>query len=631
MVEDLTERHLAESALREKAMQLVELVTAAASEASTDEEVLQICLNHVCDRTGWPVGHVYSVTPTDPPELIPTEIWHSSDPERFRVFRQTTMSLRFRSGQGLPGRVLASSKPLWVDDLARTPLAGRANAAASAGLLGAFACPVVVGNEIIGVLEFFSTQRMEPDRLLENAVAKIGRQLGRVVERKRVDALRAHQALHDPLTDLPNRLLFVDRMGHALSRLGRTSDSVALLFLDLDGFKEINDNFGHDVGDRVLIALTQRIGRLLRPEDTVARFGGDELTILCEDLSGEEQAIVIAERLLEVFNEPLPIDGLKLVVSASIGIAMASGPNERPETLLRNADSAMYRAKERGGECYQLYNVSMRKRQVQRHGMEWSLRQALDARQLRVFYQPCLDLRDGSVAGVEALVRWQHPERGLLGPDQFIPFAEESGLVVPVGHWVFEESCRQSARWRQHYPAGDAPRLWVNLSSRQLDAPDLVERLSRVLEEARMKPSEFGLEITESVLLDDDAKIGELLKLESLGIALSIDDFGTGYSSLNCIKRFPVTQIKLDRSFVAGVGDSPQDTAIVSGMIKMGHALGLVVVAEGVETAAQLEKLVAIECDRAQGFYFASPVPAEAITDLIAKLSSSYWCAREGV
>jgi diguanylate cyclase (GGDEF)-like protein len=623
VLEDLTERKQAESALREKAMQLVELVAAAASEATTAEEVLQICLHHVCSRIEWPVGHVYLTPPGEPDQLAPTDLWFLADPERFEGFRGATMQARFAAGEGLPGRVLASGLPEWITDISKGPLSERSQAAAEVGLKGALGSPLLVGNRVIGVLEFFSTEAASPDPLLRDAIAEIGHQLGRVIERKRVDAFYAHQALHDPLTDLPNRLLFVDRLRQAILRLDRSEAELGLLFVDLDGFKDVNDTFGHDVGDSVLVSFAKRIRHLLRPNDTIARFGGDEFTILCEDLTDETQAVAIAQRILEVFEEPLAFEDLKLLITGSVGIAIASGSHERAESLIRNADAAMYRAKERGGSRYQVFDEPLRKRVAHRRGMEWGLRRAVEANQLRVFYQPSIALRDGSVTGLEALVRWEHPDRGLLTPKDFIPLAEETGLVIPIGQWVFTEACRQRARWRDMFPDRHMPDLSVNLSSRQLSNTELPERLSDAINESRLDPSDLCLEITETVLLEEESAIAELGRLRALGVALSIDDFGTGYSSLTCLKRLPVAQIKLDRSFVSGLGSEAQDDAIVGGVIGMAHALGLNVVAEGVETEKQLASLKAMGCDSAQGYYFATPQSADSMTSLLMELGNA--------
>jgi EAL domain-containing protein (putative c-di-GMP-specific phosphodiesterase class I) len=280
----------------------------------------------------------------------------------------------------------------------------------------------------------------------------------------------------------------------------------------------------------------------------------------------------------------------------------------------------MYRAKERGGACYQIFDETLRKRVARRRGMEWSLRRAVEADQLRVYYQPTIAVRDGTLIGLEALVRWEHPERGLLRPKDFIPLAEETGLVIPIGHWVFREACRQRARWRDLFPHQKLPDLSVNLSSRQLSYSELPDRLADAIAESQVEPGDLCLEITETMLLEEESAIAELRKLRALGVTLSIDDFGTGYSSLACLKRLPVSQLKLDRSFVRGLGSDAPDSAIVGGVINMAHALGLTVVAEGVEIRAQLETLQALGCDLAQGYYFARPKPAEVITDLLTEI-----------
>jgi diguanylate cyclase (GGDEF)-like protein/PAS domain S-box-containing protein len=614
VLEDLTERKQAETALREKAMQLVELVAAASTEASTVEEVLEICLHHVCSRIGWPVGHVFLTASGDARKLESTELWHLDDPERFAEFRAATMPLRLDLGEELPGQVFASGRPVWITDMAQFAGTRRAEAARQAGIKGAIGSPLLMGDRVIGVLEFFSTEALAPDQDLQNAIAEVGHQLGRVVERKRVDAFYTYRALHDPLTDLPNRMLFVDRLRQALGRIERRGSGVALLFVDLDGFKDVNDTFGHDVGDAVLITLGERIRALLRPGDTVSRFGGDEFTVLCEDLADQSQAVAIAKRILEVFAEPVPFEEMKLVVTPSIGIALSKGPDERAETLIRNADAAMYRAKERGGSCFQIFDERLSKRVARRRGLELSLRRAIEADQLRLFYQPCIGLHDGRVTGLEALVRWEHPQRGLLKPKDFISLAEDTGLIIPIGQWVFREACRQRSRWREQFPGQRLPDLSVNLSSRQLSYSELHEWLSETIEECDMDAGQLCLEITETVLLDEEAALGELRKLRALGVALSIDDFGTGYSSLTCLKRLPVSQIKLDRTFVSGLGTVEQDAAIVGGVIDMAHALGLTVVAEGVENQAQLERLKILRCDSAQGYYFSTPQPAEGAT-----------------
>jgi diguanylate cyclase (GGDEF)-like protein/PAS domain S-box-containing protein len=433
------------------------------------------------------------------------------------------------------------------------------------------------------------------------------------IERKKYEAKLAHQAHHDPLTGLPNRALFLEFLQLAIARARRYSSMVAVLFLDLDRFKLVNDSLGHDAGDELLVALSQRLRGVVRPGDTVARFGGDEFTVLCEDLpaaGARGHATDVAERLLHVIEQPFPLDGEEQYLSASIGIALAGPGTERPEGLLRDADAAMYRAKERGKGRWELFDEVMRATALERLETENALHRALDRGQLRVHYQPVMSLREQSCIGAEALVRWAHPERGLLTPMQFIDLAEESGLIVPVGQWVIEEACRRSRQWRAEH--GPSFVVSVNLSGRQLWNPELAQNVTAALDRTGSDPAGLCFEITESVLMDDvDTTIGAISALKGLGVTLSIDDFGTGYSSLGYLKRFPVDAVKVDRSFIDGLGADPEDSAIVAAVVSLGHALGLTVIAEGVETDRQLAELRALDCDAAQGYLFARPGPAD--------------------
>jgi diguanylate cyclase (GGDEF)-like protein/PAS domain S-box-containing protein len=433
------------------------------------------------------------------------------------------------------------------------------------------------------------------------------------IERKKYEAKLAHQAHHDPLTGLPNRALFLEFLQLAIARARRYSSMVAVLFLDLDRFKLVNDSLGHDAGDELLVALSQRLRGVVRPGDTVARFGGDEFTVLCEDLpaaGARGHATDVAERLLHVIEQPFPLDGEEQYLSASIGIALAGPGTERPEGLLRDADAAMYRAKERGKGRWELFDEVMRATALERLETENALHRALDRGQLRVHYQPVMSLREQSCIGAEALVRWAHPERGLLTPMQFIDLAEESGLIVPVGQWVIEEACRRSRQWRAEH--GPSFVVSVNLSGRQLWNPELAQNVTAALDRTGSDPAGLCFEITESVLMDDvDTTIGAISALKGLGVTLSIDDFGTGYSSLGYLKRFPVDAVKVDRSFIDGLGADPEDSAIVAAVVSLGHALGLTVIAEGVETDRQLAELRALGCDAAQGYLFARPGPAD--------------------
>jgi diguanylate cyclase (GGDEF)-like protein/PAS domain S-box-containing protein len=432
-----------------------------------------------------------------------------------------------------------------------------------------------------------------------------------ISERKQAELELSHAALHDTLTGLPNRALFLDRLSLALRRTERHSGSVAVLFCDLDRFKVVNDSLGHDAGDRLLVDVAGRIGAALRPADTVARFGGDEFTILCEDIAGEIEAATIAQRIVDVFRDPFLLEDGEVFLATSLGIAIARGPDDRAEDLIRDADAAMYRAKERGKGRYEIFDEAMRADAVVRLETESALRRALERGELRLHYQPEVELATGRICGFEGLLRWEHPLRGLLGPSAFIPLAEETGLIVGIGEWVLREACTEAARWTQPLT------LSVNLSARQLAQHDLVAMVRRALSETRMDPSMLCLEITESAVMESGAATtAQLRALKSLGVRLAIDDFGTGFSSLAHLRRFPVDVIKIDGTFVAGLGREPQDASIAAAVISLAHALGLTTVAEGVETEEQLAILKELGCDFGQGYLFARPLPADEAQQL---------------
>lgn len=441
-----------------------------------------------------------------------------------------------------------------------------------------------------------------------------------ITERKQAEERMAHDALHDPLTGLPNRALFLDRLTLALTRLERHPSSLAVLFLDLDRFKVVNDSLGHRVGDELLVAVARRLRDAVRPGDTVARLGGDEFTILCEGMASELEASNLARRIAEVLRPPITVASGEVFTTASIGITLSNRSDDRPDNLLRDADAAMYAAKERGRDRHELFDQALRHRASTRLRLENDLRRGIERGELRLLYQPSVRLDTGAVSGVEALVRWEHPERGLVAPGEFIPLAEETGLIVPIGSWVLEEACRQAERWRALRP-GQPPLLTtVNLSARQLIGADLLNTVARILSATHVDPATICLEITETVLMEDvDFYTEALLGLKALGVRLGIDDFGTGYSSLTYLKRFPVSVLKIDQSFVRGLGRDHYDAAIVRAVIDLARVLALEVVAEGVETAEHLAELRSLGCHIAQGYYFSRPQPAEALTELLVR------------
>ena len=446
-----------------------------------------------------------------------------------------------------------------------------------------------------------------------------------VTERKKLEDQLTHRALHDPLTNLPNRVLFVDRLGHALARGagGRLDGQVAVLFMDLDNFKYVNDSMGHEVGDRLLVELAECIRGILRPADTVSRFGGDEFAVLLEEVSGPEEAIQVAERVADKLKTPFalgePLQEVSMTLSVGIvvdtpEIKAASG-EEGPGDLLKYADLAMYEAKRKGRARHAVYEGAMSRKAEARLALYSDLRRAIDGTEgrLQVCYQPQVSLESGLTVGLEALLRWESPERGLVMPGEFIPLAEETGLIAEIGEWVLRDVCLQVSEWRRQ---GFAPcPVWVNLSALQLREPGLQALVAEVIRESGLPAGSLGLEITESVLMENVAgNIARLEELKSLGVKLAIDDFGTGYSSLAYLKRLPVDYLKIDHTFVDGLGCDAADKIIVSAILGLARTMNLEVVAEGVETAQQFDELKELGCEIAQGFYFAHPMPARDIS-----------------
>jgi diguanylate cyclase (GGDEF)-like protein/PAS domain S-box-containing protein len=440
-----------------------------------------------------------------------------------------------------------------------------------------------------------------------------------VTERKEAEARLEYQAFHDPLTDLPNRELFLDRLGHALARTQRRPGRrVAVLYMDLDDFKVVNDSLGHEAGDRLLVAVGERLKGCLRPEDTLARFGGDEFTVLLEEVEGPEEAVRVAERVIDEVRDPFVLDGREFYVRASIGIALSENRTKDPENLLRDADTAMYWAKDKGSG-YSMFDPSMYEQALGRFEAANYLRRAIEREEFVVHYQPIMSLQTGKVRAVEALVRWEHPERGLLDPWEFVAVAEESGLVVPMGEGVLREACLRAKEWQEAHPRTPPLVMSVNLSARQLSRPDLAETVERVLRETGLEGNSLTLDITETVYVKTLAgNTATLDRLRKLGVKISIDDFGMGYSWLSYLKRLPADSIKIDRSFVKGFGEDAEDTAIVRMIIELAHTLGIEVVAEGVESEEQARQLREIGCDMAQGFYFSKPFPPEAAWESLA-------------
>jgi len=481
--------------------------------------------------------------------------------------------------------------------------------------------PLSHAGVLLGVLGFeLSGVEKEWSEVNIVLIKMAGEIFSNALELKRTAEKLDHIAYHDTLTDLPNRMLFIDRLKQALITARHYRRMVAVFFLDLDHFKRINDTLGHVVGDSLLKEVCCRLKTVLSEADTMTRISGDEFTILLTNINYTEDAAKVAEKIAVVLKPPFNVEGHELFLSSSIGISFFPTDGENAENLLKNAETAMYRAKEQGRDTYKLYSSAMNARAFERLVLENSLRHALDRNEFRVYYQPLLDIRTGEIAGAEALVRWQHARFGLVPPTEFIPLAEETGLIVPIGEWVLRTACEQIKAWQME---GLSPiRIAVNLSTRQFLDENLFQMVERVLGETKLDSDYLELELTEGALMKNVEEIVRTLKqLKALGIRFSIDDFGTGYSSLSNLRRFPINTLKIDYSFVRDITVDPDDAAIAKAIISMAHTLKLEVIAEGVETASQYEFLSSHHCDKLQGFMIGRPVPADEFKAQLIKSS----------
>lgn len=429
-----------------------------------------------------------------------------------------------------------------------------------------------------------------------------------------------YSTLHDALTGLPNRSLLVERIRHAMRRTSRHPEDIfAVLFLDLDRFKEVNDNLGHFAGDELLRAVARRLEACLRPEDTVARLSGDEFAILLESIAEISDAGRVAERIEEALSFPINLGGAEITTSASMGIVTSSLAQDQPEQLLRSADMAMYRAKAAGRARYEMFDRTMHADALHRLQLETDLRRAVERNEFRLHYQPVVSLKTGRVTGLEALLRWEHPERGLVQPGEFIPVAEETGLIVRIGRWVLGEACMQLRQWQRGRRRGEPLTIGVNLSVRQFAQPDLVNQLSRVITESGIPPETLRVEITESAIIDRGGTAASVLEqIRALGARVHLDDFGTGYSPLIYLHRLPLDAIKVDRAFVSTMDSDEKNLQLVRTILTFARIVGLSTVAEGISSAEQLRELRTLECEYGQGYLFSAPIPHDAVSDLLA-------------
>jgi diguanylate cyclase (GGDEF)-like protein/PAS domain S-box-containing protein len=549
-------------------------------------------------------------------EISCAEIWNmpSDELDEFMLVSREIQSMPMVKGSLIKSAIVAG-EPTWIVDVRQSSGFRRASAAAKAGLRGAFAFPILFGGEILGVMEFFSRESHQPEDALVQSTRDIGSQIGQFVARRQAEERVLHMAHFDELTGLSNRNMFNERLNHALVRARRIDEPLAILFIDLDRFKNINDTLGHGAGDIVLVEIAQRLRACLREADTVSRLGGDEFLVLVESGLRSTDFAEVAQKVLAAVARPVFVESQEFHLSASIGISTFPQDGNDLQGLMKNADIAMYRAKEMGKNNYQFYSAVINLHSLEHVALESDLRHAVERNEFVLHYQPKIDIASRKIVGMEALIRWQQPGRELIAPARFIALAEETGLIVPIGEWVLKTACAQNKAWQDKGLA--SLRVAVNLSMRQFTDDSLLQDVARVLNETGMDPRWLELEITESMVMrDPESSVRLLHGLKAMGIRLSIDDFGTGYSSLAYLKRFPLDSLKIDRAFINDLPADSDDAAITQAIIGMAHSLRLTVIAEGVETEEQLHFLGVNGCDEMQGFYVSKPLPEEDFSRL---------------
>ncbi len=625
--ESAANRSYRELSVCKRELQFMESVAAAANQAESLREALQFALEQVCTYLDWPLGHAWLTVQGSSRQLSSSTLWHSAGFSAPTGFCQASEALRYAPGQGLPGQALTSRHPVWIAEIRDgEPLLAQRPAATS-GLRAAFAFPVIAGTEVAAVLEFFHTEAAEPEPGLLSLLAFVGVQLGRVAERQQARDRAIHDAFHDSLTRLPNRSLFLDRLNRALLRCQLDDNRrLAVLFVDADRFKVVNDSLGHLAGDSLIRQIAERLGQTLQSggdsrkagPHTLARLGSDEFAILLEDLDDAAEAVQAAEHILQLLRQPFAIGSQDVYCSASIGIALAS-EHQAADELLRDADLAMHRAKRLGGARWDLFDQAMHASAFQRMSVESDIRKSLLENRFVVHYQPIVDLHSGRISGFEALVRWNRHDKGLVYPNDFIPIAEDTGLIIPLDLWVMREACRTLNAWHDDFPREQPLTISINLSTRLFSLANLAEQVRDILVETGVNPAAVRLEITETMAMSDaDRALQLLTDLKALGVQLSIDDFGTGYSSLNYLHRIPANVLKIDRSFVSQMHDSEECLQIIRTIMLLARNLGMRVIAEGPETHEHVERLVSLDCDYGQGYFFSKPVAEDQARHLLA-------------
>jgi diguanylate cyclase (GGDEF)-like protein len=539
---------------------------------------------------------------------------------RSRVWRKIPVALRYAR------QVVSTGRPVFVGNASQTRSPADTESHTPDGVAYAIAPIMVAEGIVIGTICVIDTAPHSWTHTEINCLLDIAAMLVNELElrsdlsvKRETQEHLLYNTLHDPLTGLPNRSLFTERLRHAMRRAMRhPEDLFAVLFLDLDRFKDVNDNLGHFAGDELLRAVARRLEACIRPEDTVARLSGDEFAILLESITDTSDPGRVAERIEEALSFPINIGGAEVTTSASMGIVTSSMSHDQPEQLLRSADMAMYRAKAAGRARYEMFDRSMHADALERLQLETDLRRAVELNEFVLHYQPVVSLRTGTVTGFEALVRWEHPHRGLIQPADFIPVAEETGLIVPIGRWVLEEALRQITEWQSLHPREEPLSIAVNLSVRQFSQPDLIDQVSHALNATGADASSLRLEITEAAIIDKgQAAIVILRRIRELGVQVYLDDFGTGYSSLSYLHGLPIDALKIDRAFVGSMDVDDQNLRLVRTILTLAEITGLRAEAEGISTAEQLRELRSLSCDQGQGYLFSAPITREAVHEVL--------------
>jgi diguanylate cyclase (GGDEF)-like protein len=623
--EAVAERGLRELYERNRQIELLGIIAVAANLAESLEEVFRLTLQTVCETLDWAWGSAYIMRFREREPVLECvthcAVRATGDPSLFKAVTEQTV---FRVNESLPGRVLSTGKLCWIENLSKDGSFSRAQAALGAGLHSGFAFPVLAGDSVVAVLEFFSQHITEPDQSVADLMGQVSVQVGRVVERKRTQDQLMYEATHDALTGLPDRSVLMDRITVAIHHQQRQpEDRFAVLLMDLNRFRLINTSLGHTVGDGLLAQVAARLADALRTQgifalptpgrtedrEVLCRFGGDEFALLLDHGTTREAATLVCHTLRQALETPFQVSEREVFLTASIGVTISTSGLASPSQLVQQADVAIQRAKSRGQSDFVFFEPSLSANAVDQLELENALRHALRHEEFELHYQPIVRLASGEIRGFEALIRWNRPGVGLIRPLEFIQVAEESGLIVPIGLWVMREACRTLTEWHQKYPRDERLRISVNLSARQFSQSDLVEQVAGIFAETDTWPSSLLLEITETVSMEDvDRTIAILNQLAMLGVRASIDDFGTGFSSLSHLHRLPAQMLKIDRSFVSRMDEDRDSRAIVMTIINLAEDLGMDVVAEGIETEIQAELLKGYDCKYGQGFFFSMPL-----------------------